>query len=216
MDISKKNVYFLGDSITEGVGASCIEEKCYVSLFKARYPEANIQNYGVGGTRIARKKQTPSEYPVWDDDFNMRADRMDENADLVVIFGGTNDYGHGDAVLGKFGDKDVYTFYGATYTLFEKLLTKYPNAKFLVLTPLHRLGEIVPNALGNVLQDYRKALLETAEYFSFPVLDLFATSGMNPQVAKVQETMMPDGLHPNDAGYQRLFELIDQAIKYTL
>lgn len=214
MDISKKNVYFLGDSITEGVGASC-NENCFVSLFKAHYPDANIQNYGIGGTRIARKK-TPSEYPIWDDDFNMRADRMDENADLVVIFGGTNDFGHGDATLGNFGDKDVYTFYGATYTLFEKVLTKYPHAKCLVLTPLHRLSENEPNGLGNVLQDYRKAILETAEYFSFPVLDLFAMSGMNPKVVKVQETMMPDGLHPNDNGYQRLFELIDQAIKYTL
>ena len=48
------------------------------------------------------------------------------------------------------------------------------------------------------------------------VLDLFAVSGINPKVGKVQETMMPDGLHPNDTGYQRLFELIDNAIKYIL
>ena len=214
MDISKKNVYFLGDSITQGSGASC-EEKCFVSLFQQKYPEANILNYGIGGTRIARKK-VPSAETRYDDDYNMRADRMEEGADLVVIFGGTNDFGHGDAVMGQFGDTDVYTFYGATYTLYEKLLNKYPNAKFLVLTPLHRLSESEPNAFGNVLNDYRKAILETAEYFAFPVLDLFAVSGMNPKVAKVQETMMPDGLHPNDCGYQRLFELIDNAIKHIL
>ncbi len=137
---------------------------------------------------------------------------MTDDADLIVVFGGTNDYGHGDAILGKFGDKDVYTFYGAAYTLFEKLQNKYPLAKILVLTPLHCCGEDTPNMHGNILKDFVTALRETAEYFSLPVLDLYAVSGMNPNVAKVRETMLPDGLHPNDTGYQRLFEMIDSYI----
>lgn len=215
MDISKKNVYFLGDSITQGCGASNMENNCFVALFQKKYPNAKILNYGVCGTRIARRKEA-SANASYDEDFNMRVERMDEGADLVVVFGGTNDFGHGDAVMGQFGDKDVYTFYGATYTLYEKLLTKYPHAKILVLTPLHRLSDNQPNMLGNVLNDYRQAILQTAEYFALPVLDLFATSGINPNVAKVRETMLPDGLHPNDCGYQRLFELIDAAINNTL
>ena len=214
MDITNKKVYFLGDSITQGHGAST-EEKCFVSLFQQAYPQAEIINYGIGGTRIA-KNTTPSECDIWDQDFNLRAEAMNDGADLIVVFGGTNDYGHGDAVMGVFGDKDPYTFYGALYTLCEKLLLKYPLAKIVLLTPLHRLNETDKNALGNELVDYVRAIRETAEFFSLPVLDLFKVSGMNPAVAKVQETMMPDGLHPNDAGYQRLFELIDAFIKNAI
>lgn len=214
MDISNKKVHFLGDSITEGHGASSAE-KSFVGLFKSAYPDAEITNYGVGGTRIAKKK-VPSENFWWDLDFNARVKDMTKNADLVVIFGGTNDYGHGDAPMGQMGMQDEYTFYGATYSLYERLLVKYPNARFLVLTPLHRLGEEKSNAMGNSLKDYVHAIKEVAEYFAFPVLDLHAVSGINPAVANVQKQMMPDGLHPSDAGYRRLFDVLDSYIKYQL
>ena len=35
---------------------------------------------------------------------------MDSDADVVVVFGGTNDFGHGDAKLGTFESRDPYTF----------------------------------------------------------------------------------------------------------
>ena len=214
MDISNKRIFFLGDSITEGVGASAYEH-CYVGLFEKNYPDAKIFNYGVSGTRIA-KQTNPSMEPRFDYDFNMRADDMEENADLVVIFGGTNDFGHGDAPLGKYGDRKTDTFYGATYVLFEKLAVKYPTAKFLVLTPMHRGDEDIPNQHGRILNEYREGLIKTAEYFSFPVLDLFAVSGINPRVGEMQQRYMPDALHPNDAGYRLLFEKVDNYIKTLL
>lgn len=33
-----------------------------------------------------------------------------------------------------------------------------------------------------------------------PVLNLYATSGIQPNVPVIQEKFMPDGLHPNDEG----------------
>ena len=47
---------------------------------------------------------------------------------MIFVFGGTNDYGHGDAPLGKQGDNDPLTFYGALYDLYQRLLKKYPGA----------------------------------------------------------------------------------------
>lgn len=41
---------------------------------------------------------------------------------------------------------------------------------------------------------------ETARYYSLPVLDLYAVSGIQPEVNIIREMYMPDGLHPNDAG----------------
>ena len=212
MDISTKTVHFLGDSITEGHGASVREKTCFVSLFQKAYPNAKITNYGIGGTRIARQTNA-SAIPRHDLDFNMRALEMTDNADLVVVFGSTNDFGHGDAPFGEWGDQEETTFCGAVYALYEKLLCKYPLSRILVLTPLHRETEEVSNMHGKVLKDYVDIIRKTAELFSFPVLDLYAVAGINPRMGKVKEMMMPDGLHPNDTGYQRLFHIIDQYIK---
>lgn len=216
MDITGKKVAFLGDSITAGVGASAYEH-CYVGRFEKAYPQTEIRNYGVSGSRIARQSVIDPNNGH-DRDFNMRVAEMEEGADLVVIFGGTNDFGHGDAPFGQFGDKGLYTFYGAVYSLYESLLNKYPEAQFVVITPLHRYraAEHTVSIQGATLEQYVHAIRETAELFSFPVLDLYATSGINPRFEVIKERMMPDGLHPNDCGYQRLFERIDNFIKNNI
>ena len=40
------------------------------------------------------------------------------------------------------------------------------------------------------------------------MLDLFATSGLQPRVPVIQQRYIPDGLHPNDAGHRLLAEQI--------
>ena len=214
MDARNKKIYFLGDSITEGGGASA-SDKTFVELFQKEYPTATIINYGRGGTRIAKKK-IPSDNPKADFDFNLRVAEMKSEADVVVVFGGVNDFGSGDAPLGRLGDKSEDTFYGALYTLYEKLLKKYPFAKFLLITPLHCDKENVPNLQGNILKEFVVAIRETAEIFSFPILDLYTNSGLNPTVGEIKTNFMPDGLHPNDAGHKRIFELINNHIKNWL
>ena len=58
MNLTGKTVCFLGDSITEGAGASA-KDKCYVSLFKAAHPEATVHNFGIGGTRRTPPPKIP-------------------------------------------------------------------------------------------------------------------------------------------------------------
>ena len=55
MKLNGKKVYFLGDSITEGAGASSYE-KSYVPVF-AEISGAEVKNYGLSGTRIARQTE---------------------------------------------------------------------------------------------------------------------------------------------------------------
>lgn len=208
MEVKGKTVVFLGDSITEGHGASVPEKTGYVSVF-GLLSGAKVINYGISGTRIARQKK-PSEKSKYDDDFNMRAERMPAGADLVVVFGGTNDFGHGDAPFGEFSDKTEYTFCGALHVLFNKLINKFPEAKIIVITPLHRLGEndSVNDAGVNCkpLCEYVAAIKRAAEYYSLPVLDLWAESGLQPNVEIIKEKFMPDGLHPSDAGARIIAE----------
>lgn len=207
MDISGKKINFLGDSITEGVGVSC-PEHIYLNLLKKRAPLAAARNYGVGGTRIAA--QIHPSNPEWDRDFLSRAEEMDPDADLIVVFGGTNDFGHGDAPLGRFADRTPYTFYGACHLLAEHLIAKYPEAAILFMTPMHRLNEDNPRGDGYKTSDvaplsvYADILREVARYYALPVLDLYAVSGIQPRVPVIQRLYCPDGLHPNDKGHERI------------
>ena len=50
------------------------------------------------------------------------------------------------------------------------------------------------------LRNYVKIIREVAEYYSLPVLDLYAYSGLQPQIEEVRTMYMPDGVHPNDKG----------------
>ena len=202
MELKGKKINFLGDSITEGCGTSC-EEKNYVSVF-GRLSGAEVRNYGISGTRIARQT-VPSEETKFDNDFVKRADEMDADADIIVVFGGTNDYGHGDAALGTFDSRDVHTFYGAIHTLCQKLINKYPDAEIVFMTPLHRLEENRQvNSYGvrtlSPLSGYVDIIKEVTKYYAIPTLDLYSVSGLQPEVEVLKERYMPDGLHPNDAG----------------
>jgi len=210
MNLQGLKINFLGDSITEGHGCSC-EAARFSDMIAAQYG-AITRNYGIGGTRLARQS-APSDDPRHDLDFPSRVAEMDADADLIVVFGGTNDFGHGDAAFGKFSDRTVDTFCGALHVLFTSLLEKYPDKPIMVMTPLHRSSECMPNMHGKVLKEYVDMIRQTAEYYSLPVLDLFAVSGIQPAVPVMKEKFMPDGLHPNDAGHVILTNKIAKFIE---
>ena len=206
MDLNGKKILFLGDSITEGCGASDVS-KCFVSLIAER-ENAICKNYGIGGTRIAPQKNL-AEGEV-DRYFATRVDDMIEDADVVVVFGGTNDFGHGDAPFGKIDDTDERTFCGAYHHLCRKLIARYPEAQLVIMTPMHRDSEDKGpyNEWGvrlcTNLRGYVDAILEIAAFYSIPVLDLFRVSGIQSRVPVLKERYIPDGLHPNDAGHARI------------
>lgn len=201
MELKGTKINFLGDSITEGAGTSS-PDRMFTMLIEREYG-AICQNYGIGGTRIARQK-TPTD-EKWDRDFISRVPEMDNDADIVVVFGGTNDFGHGDAPLGTMSDRTPYTFYGALHCLYTALTEKYPDVPVVILTPLHRLnedspkGDNKPEPVGT-LKEYVNIIREVAEYYSLPVLDLFKESGLQPKIPVIQQKYVPDGLHPNDDG----------------
>ena len=201
MELKGTKINFLGDSITEGAGTSS-PDRMFTMLIEREYG-AICQNYGIGGTRIARQKTATVE--KWDRDFISRVPEMDADADIVVVFGGTNDFGHGDAPLGTMSDRTPYTFYGALHCLYTALTEKYPDVPVVILTPLHRLNEDSPKgdnkpAPVGTLKEYVNIIREVAEYYSFPVLDLYKESGLQPKVPVIQQKYIPDGLHPNDDG----------------
>lgn len=193
MELKNKKINFLGDSITEGAGAS-VYENCYVQVLKREFSLAQARNYGIGGTRIARQR-IPSEEAKFDRDFCTRLVEMDGDADLIVVFGGTNDHGHGDAPFGADTDRTPDTFIGACHFLFAALKEKF-SCPIAVLTPLHRAEE--GRADGITLEDYVNQIRKIAPQYGLPVLDLYGCSAINRETL---HTLTGDGLHPNDEGH---------------
>ena len=214
MDLKNKKIGFLGDSITVGVGTSNSENNYVGTRFPdlfAKAAGAIAYNYGVSGTRIARQA-VPIAYEPEAGHYILRVDNMEPDLDVVVVFGGTNDFGHGDAPLGTFSDRDDNTFYGALHSLIVKLINKYPKAVLVFLTPLHRDGEYtLINSFGlrrEPLIKYINAIREVAEYYAIPVLDLYKNSGMQPSVDIIRELYLPDGLHPSDLGAKKISDML--------
>ena len=215
MELQGKSIAFLGDSITEGVGASA-EKYIYHQVLKERSGLQNAYNFGISGTRFARQRVV-SENPRFDLDFISRVDELPEDVDAVVVFGGTNDFGHGDAPFGEMHDRTEWTFYGACHILMQKLINKYPEKPIVFMTPLHRENETsndnwkTPKNL--TLKDYVHAIKEVAQSYSIPVLDLYSVAGMQPQIEVQNKAFFADGLHPNDKGYARIAERLESFLK---
>lgn len=220
MNLEGKKVNFLGDSITAGVGVSN-PEHIFLNILKRTAGLKEVRNYGISGTRYAIQKGTeyrPKDSCADVNSFAERFEQMDDDADIIVVFGGTNDYGHGDAPLGTFSDRTPDTFYGACHYLYSNLIRKYLGKTVIVMTPLHRCNELSVAGErkigGNApLKRYVDIIREVAEYYSLPVLDLFANSGIQPEIEEIRNRFMPDGLHPNDLGHEILVNKLEGFLK---
>ncbi len=204
MNLHGKILNVIGDSITFGAGVSA-PEHIYENVLGRMVGASVVRNYGIGGNRIAPQVGI-EEYG---EAMCRRYRQMDDDADLVLVLGGTNDYGHGTAPFGQLTDTIDTTFCGACHALCRGLIEKYPTARIVIMTPLQRLDQNTPAQFsGHPLVDYVDALATIAGEYSIPVLDLYRTAGICPDIPAHKDAFAPDGLHPNDAGATRMAERI--------
>ncbi len=214
MELKDKIINFLGDSITEGAGVEWAPEKRYDNLLKEKCGIIN-NNYGIGGTRIAHQIK-PSNRPVYDLSFCGRAYTMDKNADIIIVYGGTNDYGHGDAPFGSLNDKTPETYCGGVDFLMNTLKTEYPKAKLLFLAPARRNGDEAPNSAhrgGKALKSYVDVIVEKGKQYGIPVINLYEELGINPNIEADREKYTTDGLHLSVDGHVKLADLVIEYFK---
>ena len=202
------NIHFLGDSITEGFYADT-KEASYVGRFQVQYPNATIRNYGVGGSCI-------SNTCVWNsEDMRTRAKRMESDADLIVIYGGTNDF-HCMTPLGAPDERTPDTFFGAYNLLLDDLSVRYPSAKIVLCTILPRFDETWPERDGRVrvapLAAYVDIIKQIGQMRNLPVIDLFNLEAFREPIPGDKSPLTKDGLHPLNEGHEILFNRIHQAL----
>lgn len=133
------------------------------------------------------------------------------NVDTVVMICGTNDV-HNGCTLGDASQltattKNRRTIYGAYSYIIEKLLDWKPTLNIVICT--------LPQAAYDAgkspnYADVSKAIKEIGEYYGVTVADLYGKCGINK---KNLSSFSDDDIHYNQAGYDRVAEVIINAIE---
>lgn len=151
-----------------------------------------------------------------------------EDADLITIYAGINDYGQDNPTeIGTEGSTDLTTFYGAFESLITNLITNHPTAKIVVITPIPQYNFEInntivwgdrndTNALGKSLDDYCNAIKKICRKYGVFVKDACYESGVTPRIASQRSEYFKDGLHHNEKGHlvlanylSDIFDLLD-------
>ncbi|MGO4369647.1 SGNH/GDSL hydrolase family protein [Paenibacillus sp. 2TAB19] len=188
----------LGDSITEANG--------YQPIVAEALGFGRVSNYGRGGCPMTAGSDRNEGATV-----NVGR-RLVDSYDCITVFAGVNDYRLsmplGTLLPNTSNDYDDLTFIGAYCALIEGILSRDPSCRVNLWTPLQRdkdgYDTRMPNECGHLLLDYVQAVRAIGERYALPVLDLYAVSGFN---AVTLPHFTSDGLHPNEAGHERIASL---------
>ena len=217
MEVKVKTIAFLGDSITCGYALNDVELR-YSTLLSKRIG-AIEENHGITGTLIARAGLNKTDGK----DFISRISLID-NADVAVVFGGTNDYFWSDKPI--FGEGDGF-FSHAIDEICRHIKEKRGDKLTLFVTPYphngvgnylggekwnsssrHDTGEI--NFNGHTLWDYALAIERACKKYEIPCLNLHESFTFDHTVHTI------DGCHPNEEGHRLLAEAIEKKLRELL
>jgi lysophospholipase L1-like esterase len=141
------------------------------------------------------------------------------DTEVLTIMGGTNDYGT-HIPLGTVLPTnetpilDESTFIGAFCSMIEKIQTRVPHCRIIIMTPIPRYhnGRYESrNRAGLLTSDYAKAAKDVAAFYGLPCIDLHSKVGWN----KINGgSYLKDGIHPNTKrGYSRMSEVVSGELK---
>lgn len=128
-----------------------------------------------------------------------------KGGDIVIIAGGTNDYGT-SVELGKKEDCEDKSFFGAVDIVFRGIKENNPGAEIFIVIPIPRDDE-GKNEKGYVLEDYRSALEYKAKLYGFNIID-GRKIPIHPDREEDLILYMDDGLHPNNAGHKLYADMV--------
>ena len=211
-----KSAVFVGDSITAGSGTT----KKYYEYLDEVLDFGSVTGMGVGGSCVSAY----SDYGTGNQPLINRYKSI-PSADLIMVFMGTNDYGH-ETPLGAISDTGDVTFYGALNVIVPALVAKHTSSKIVFVTSIHRYGfgtskilgtkftyDNIPNGVGATLEDYVNAVKTVCAKNGVTVIDLFTECPIDPTDAEVREEFIPDGIHPNAAGHEIIAGIMESHIR---
>ena len=192
-----KKIAVIGDSITEGVGASS-ENKKFTEVL-ADEIGATVYNYGIGGTGFGVSSKTGGV-------FVDRCRAIPNGADcpdVIIVFGGTNDFSQSVFDIGNDGECGSFSVIGEMREAFSALMKRCPYSLIVAISPMHRKTEKICNyTSGYDLDSVYHALKSTCEKMSVPMLDLYEGGSAYTGIEEQNRKYFTDGLHPNDDGHR--------------
>lgn len=200
----------IGDSITVGTytgptdrSTDSVAHPNFSEIVKEKLGCDTLINYACNGISISSTSPVTPERAIVKQYLNM------EDADVVLICGGTNDFGTSVAI-GSPTDTEDISFYGAVDILFSGLKKKYPNSEIYIVKPIHRYDESA-NKAGISLESYRAVLEEKAVQYGLPTIDGFELP-IDPKLEEHRKRYSRDGVHVNSEGHSLYGEYIYQKI----
>lgn len=203
----------LGDSITAGAGGTIDETGrligyCdYLSLILG----CEVVNLGMGGTTVG-------DYFI-ENAFVNRYGQIPEDADIIILEGGLNDYQvFAQGLWNGFGDvenREPGTYCGDAYTLYQGLRDAYPNADVFVVTASRSYLETLYQSVEPYrLQDFMDVQRLYAKWMGFQVIDLYGMGFLDCREEAARERWLIDIVHPNAEGHLLLAERIASELVY--
>jgi len=207
-----KKVVFYGDSITA--------QNKYPLIVKNYYGFTMV-NASSGGARISYNTSN-------DMSSDTRLEALPSDADIVVIMGGTNDWGKTqiEQTLSYNNGFDRTKFKGGLAYIIQKIQIQCPNAKVIVATLIGGRNETRAEGQTPVVQylpetdqygqtdlDFRNAEIEVANLLNIPVCDTWSC-GINGNNAcsisggVVTSGTIADTVHPTNAGAKMIADYI--------
>lgn len=193
-----------GDSLTDS--ATLANEssgiKNYVD-YVAESLKLSVTNCGIGGTGYMKTENR----------FVNRVSAIPLDTEVLTAFGSFNDYEYIESSLGVFGDSGTDTIYGCMKSFFDSVFSRCPDIVVGVILPT-KWGYLSPQKDSEASAKcdlYIKALIETAEYFNLPILDLYNHSNLRPWESAFAERYFKDDdadgvantVHPLDEAHKK-------------
>ena len=208
-------IAFLGDSITCGYALPDATKRYTTVLCEELGSQE--ENYGITGTLIAKAGLNRTDGK----DFVSRL-RLIDDADIAVIFGGTNDYFWSDAPI--CGEATDVFFAHAMKTVCAYIVRVRAGKLTLVVTPYPHNGvgnflggetwrtssrhdTDAVNFCGHTLSEYAAVMEETCLKYGIPCLNLHKNFAFDHRLHTL------DGCHPNEEGHRLLAETIANKLK---
>lgn len=198
----------VGDSITQ---KNFRANNNYHDFIKGRVSNLTVVNMGLSGTGYYSRYDVASKITAVDPDF-------------ITVFLGTNDYSYAGKPLGSFLDSTTDTVSGCINVCLRDILTSFYKSKIGVFTPLPRInlwGESTSqNSNGYTFPQLCDLIIRYCEHYSIPCLDLYRNSNLSPWISAsnslyftAPNSSTPDGLHPNDAGHEKISNIIQDFLE---
>ena len=208
-----KTIHIFGDGISYGLGCTDVLTKSYTSILNKKYGWV-ISNHALVDATAGNYNDEIFKQSSLLTQIDRSTGLATEDEVYIMIFIGAEDYRSGMAPIGNDDYNNDTTFKGALNLAIEKLQTKCPQARLMLVTPIFISSTEPGDGLDcdtnlvndKYLREFADAIMDIAKLNHIPCIDLFNTCMINKYNSGI--FLNEDGVYPSDKGHAMIAEKI--------